>query len=263
LPFKKLDPRTKLVLVICITSLALIYNTPGRLLLLLALTIILIFSFQIDLTGIWRSLRKLLPLLLTLFLIQAIFVRTGSVLVSAGPAPLITVDGLAAGTVVMLRLGIVCFVAVLLTSSNNSRDFILGLAQWKAPYEIAFMVSVAIRFLPVLREEMVNMITAVQLRGFELKKVPWREKIKLYCSLFFPLVYRTILKTQQLSLAMEARCFRIYPQRTYLRRLKLTRLDYVVMAVSVIAALMFINPDRWNMFALFLGLATNMLNYIF
>lgn len=245
------------MLVICITSLALIYNTPGRLLPLLALTIILVFSFQIDLTGIWRSLRKLLPLLLTLFLIQAIFVRTGSALVSAGPVPLITVDGLAAGTVVMLRLGIVCFVAVLLTSSNNSRDFILGLA----PYEIAFMVSVAIRFLPVLREEMVNMITAVQLRGVELKKIPWREKIKLYCNLFFPLVYRTILKTQQLSLAMEARCFRIYPQRTYLRRLRLTRLDYVVMAVSVIAALMFINPDRWNMFALFLGLAANMLNY--
>ncbi len=246
LTFMKLDPRTKLVIIICITTLALIYNTPGRLLLLFALTITLILLFRIDLAGIWNSLKKLLPLLLTLFLVQVIFLRSGPALVSVGSAPLITSNGLAAGTSVMLRLGIVCFAAVLLASSTNSRDFVLGLAQWKIPYEIAFMVSVAIRFLPVLREEMSNIITAVQLRGVELKRVPWPGKIKLYCSLFFPLVYGTILKAQQLSLAMEARCFRIYPQRTYLRQLRLTCLDYCVMVFSVIATLIFINPDIWR-----------------
>lgn len=236
----KLDPRTKLLIIICITTLALIYNTPGRLLPLFTATIILLLFFRIDLVGIWGSLRKFLPLILTLFFIQAIFLRGGQVLFSIGSVSLITDQGLAAGASVVLRLGIVGVVAVLLTSSTNSRDFILGLVQWKVPYEIAFMVSVTIRFLPVLREEMSNIITAVQLRGVELKKVPWREKIGFYRSLFFPVVYGVMLKARQLSVAMEARCFRLYPRRTYLRRLNLTFTDYGVMLVSVTATLMLI-----------------------
>jgi energy-coupling factor transport system permease protein len=236
----RLDPRTKLVIIICITTLALIYNTPGRLLWLLTGTIILLLLFRVDLSGIWRLLRKLLPLILALFLVQVVFMRGGQVILSVGPVPLITEKGLEAGASVALRIGIVCVVGLLLASSSNSRDFILGLVQWKVPYEIAFMVSVTIRFLPLLREETSNMITAVQLRGVELKKVAWREKIDLYRSLFFPIVYGITLKAQQLSLAMEARCFRIYSRRTYLRKLKLTVTDYVLIFFFVIITLVLI-----------------------
>ena len=67
--------------------------------------------------------------------------------------------------------------AVLATFS--SRDFILGLVQWKVPYEPAFMVFIALRFLPVFRDELVKVVTAVQLREADLEKVPWRQKIAM------------------------------------------------------------------------------------
>ncbi len=234
----KLDPRTKLVMIICITSLALIYNTPGRLLLLFTGTIILLLVFRINLGGVWGIFKKFLPLLLTLFLVQVIFLPGGQVLVSVGSLSLITSQGLAAGASVVLRIGIVSIVAVLLTTTTSSRDFISGLVQAKVPYEIAFMVSITMRFLPLFRDEMNNIITAVQLRGVELKKVPWREKIGLFRSLFFPVVYGATLKAQQLAVAMEARCFRVYPRRTYLRRLKLTVIDYGLMLVFLTSTLM-------------------------
>jgi energy-coupling factor transport system permease protein len=230
----QLDPRTKLVMIVCITTLAVIYSTPGRLLLLLAGTLLLLVMFRVDTGTVWGYLRPCLFLFVVLFLVQALFVRGGTVLLAVGQVPLITGDGLASGAGVVLRLGVVIAAAVLLTTAS-SRDFVLGLVQLKIPYEIAFMVSIAMRFLPVFREELVNVVTAIQLRGVDLKQVPWGQKIGIYRRLLFPVVYGALLKAQQLSEVMEARGFRAYPRRTWLRRLQLNLADYALM-LSFVAA---------------------------
>jgi energy-coupling factor transport system permease protein len=234
-----LDPRTKMVMVICLSSLALIYNTPGRLLLVLAATIVLLLIFRFDPSAVWGYLKPFFSLMLVLFIIQCIFSPGGNVLLAAGQVPLITGKGLSVGLGVVLRMVVIIAAAMLLTTFS-SRDFILGLVQWKVPYEIAFMVSIALRFLPVFRDELINVITAVQLRGVELKKVPWGQKIAIYRRLFFPVIYGVMLKAQQLAVAMEARGFRAYPRRTYLRRLYFNFADYVVMVFFSVVTLMLI-----------------------
>lgn len=224
----KLDPRTKMVMAVCLSSLAVVYNTPGRLLLLLAATLALLLIFRIDIGSVWGYLKPFLYLLLLLFVVQCVFTPGGEVLLAAGPVPLVTGRGLSSGAGVVLRIAVFVAAALLLTTFSP-RDFVLGLVQWKVPYEIAFMVSIALRFLPVFREELINVMTAVQLRGIDLKKVPWGQKMGLYRRLFFPVVYGAILKAQQLAVAMEARGFRAYSRRTYLRRLNLGFVDYVLM----------------------------------
>lgn len=224
----KLDPRTKMTMVICLSGLALVYNTPGRLLLVLAATIVLLMIFRFDPAAVWGYLKPFLALLLALFAVQCVFTPGGDVLLAAGPVPLITDRGLSAGAGVVLRIMVVVAAAMLLTTFSP-RDFVLGLVQWKVPYEIAFMVSIAMRFLPVFREELQNVLTAVQLRGVELKKVPWGRKITLYRRLFFPVLCGVMLKAQQLAVAMEARGFGAYPRRTYLRRLDFHTADYVLL----------------------------------
>jgi len=235
----KLDPRTKMVMVICLSCLALIYNTPGRLLLVLATTIVLLLIFRFDPSVVWGYLKPFLSLMLILFVIQCIFSPGGNVLLAVGPVPLVTDNGLLVGGSVVLRIIAVIAAAMLLTTFS-SRDFILGLVQWKVPYEVAFMVFIALRFLPIFREEAINVITAIQLRGIELKKVPWGQKIAIYRQLFFPLIYGMMQKAQQLAVSMEARGFRAYPWRTYIRRLNFNLADYVVMLFFSAAPLIFI-----------------------
>ncbi|MGD0153788.1 MAG: energy-coupling factor transporter transmembrane component T [Thermacetogeniaceae bacterium] len=222
------DPRTKLVAIICITTLAVLYNTPGPLFLLLIASMILLLFFRIDPRRTWGYLRPFLYLFLLLFVIQVIFSPGGEVLLAVRQVPLITGRGLDMGASVVLRLLVVITVAVLLTTAS-SRDIVLGLVQLRIPYEVAFMVEVAMRFLPVFREELANVVTAVQLRGVDLQRVPWGQKMALYRSLLFPVVYGALLKAQQLSEAMDARGFRAYPRRTYLRRLQFQSLDYAMM----------------------------------
>lgn len=235
----KLDPRTKMVMVICLSILALIYNTPDRLVLLLVFTVVLLIIFRFKLESVWGYLKPFLSLMLIIFMIQLLFSPGGQVLLAIGPLPLITTNGLSVAAGVVLRIVVVIAAAMLLTTFS-SRDFILGLVQWKIPYELAFMVSIALRFLPVFRDEVRNVVTAVQLRGVELKKVPWGQKIELYRRLFFPIVYGAMYKAQQLAVAMEARGFRAYSRRTYLRRLNFCFADYVVTLVFSAATLMLI-----------------------
>lgn len=234
-----IDPRTKMVMVVCLSSLALMYDTPGQLLLVLGAATALLFIFRIDITAIADYLKPFLSLMLFLFIIQSVFSPGGKVLLAAGPVALITSAGLTAGASVVLRIIIISASAMLFTTFN-SRDFILGLVQWKVPYELAFMVSIAMRFLPLFRDELINMLTAVQLRGVDLKKVPWGEKMAMYRRLIFPVVYRSLLKAEQLAIAMESRGFRAYPRRTYLRKLVFSRADYIVMPVFLTITVMLV-----------------------
>lgn len=229
----KLDPRSKMIMVICLSGLALMYDRPAQLLLLLAVTLVLLGIFQFNIRMMGGYLRPFLSLLLILFLIQTIFTPGGKVWLAIGSLSLISSAGLIAGATVVLRIVVVAAAAMLFTTFR-SRDFILGLVQWKVPYEIAFMVSIALRFLPLFRDELLNVVTAIQLRGVELKKIPWGQKISMYRALIFPVVYRTMLKAQQLAIVMETRGFRAYPQRTYLRRLEFNGYDYLIMFISLV-----------------------------
>ncbi|MEG3071200.1 MAG: energy-coupling factor transporter transmembrane component T [Candidatus Syntrophopropionicum ammoniitolerans] len=231
-----LDPRTKMIMVVCLSILALLYNTPAQLFLLFVFTLMLLlfFNFRLNVIGVY--LKPFLALMLFLFVVQCVFSPSGLSILSVGQVSLVTSGGLLLGSSMVLRIIVVTAAAMLFTTFSP-RDFILGLVQWKVPYELAFMVFIALRFLPVFRDELVNVITAVQLRGVDLKKVPWKQKLDLYRRLFFPVVYGVMLKAQHLAVSMESRGFRAYPTRTYLRRLNLYYADYIVMVTFLAATI--------------------------
>jgi energy-coupling factor transport system permease protein len=223
-----LDPRTKMIMVLCLSSLALIYSDPAQLFLLLLLTLGCLAVFRFHLLAVWGYLKAFLSLMLFLFMLQSVFSPGGKVFLQIGSLPLLSSAGVAAGASVVLRMLVVTASALLLTTFR-SRDFVLGLVQWKVPYELAFMVAITLRFLPIFRDELLNVLTAVQLRGVELKKVAWGQKLVLYRELFVPIVYRSMLKAEQMAVAMEARGFRAYPTRTSLRQLNFHGIDFIIM----------------------------------
>jgi len=226
-------------MVVCISTLAIVYNTPLQLLWLLSGTVILLKVLQVEFNYLYRYIWKLLPLFLLLLVVQSVFSRGGEVLLMVGTIPLVTDYGLLQGLNVIIRMFVIIASAVLLVSTS-SRDIVLGLVQWKVPYEIAFMFSIALHFLPGFREEMINVVTAIQLRGIELKKIPWGKRIALYTSLIYPVVYGAVLKAQQFSVAMETRGFRVFPQRTYLRRLRFCLLDYALLLIFPVMTVLLI-----------------------
>lgn len=227
-----LDPRTKIVIILCLSTLAVFLNSP-RWLLLFILTLIILSLFRINFFRIMFRFKKLLPVLMVMHVVQSVFAAGGEVLLSWGGINIITSHGVSAALCILFRM-LIFFSAALIIMTSSAKDYILALIQLKIPYEIAFMVMVAFRFLPVFQEELSDTLVAIQLRGVDLKRIAWRKKIKFYIHFLTPLLSGVMIKAYQLSITMEARAFRIYRQRTYLRLLRYHVADYFVTVFTLL-----------------------------
>jgi energy-coupling factor transport system permease protein len=229
-----LDPRPKLLFVVCVSTLAVLWREPAWLAGLLAVTVAVLLLGGVSTRRAWSQARGVVGVIAVLFVVQCVFVRTGEPVVSAGGVVLVTSGGLAVALGVTLRLLIVvCSALVLLT--GEARDYLLALVQCRVPYEIAFMVMTALHFLPILREEALDVYHAVQMRGTEVARASLRARLAVYSRIALPIVAGALRRAEQVSLAMEARAFRALPHRTSLRRLTLATRD-VVALVAVASA---------------------------
>ena len=239
--FKRLDVRTKIILVLCFSTPAVLIQDSYILLGILILSVIVSLFIGSDLKKVLRTLSRIWYMFFILMLAQSIFNGPGMELLSIGRFTILTSGGIIKGVEFMLRLLIIIVSATIMTTSNQ-REIVQGLNQWKIPYEISFMVSIAIRFLPMLAEEIKNTLTAIQLRGIDPKELKFSRRIKLYRYIFNPVLINTVKKAQKLSVAMETRAFRAYPTRTSYLVLRFARIDYLIISIFLVllAAVLFL-----------------------
>lgn len=223
-----LDPRTKLIISFCISLLAIIYNQPVQLFFLLIFTYLFTGLFGVNFLKTINRFRIFIPLLLVLLIVQSIFAPSGQIILQVGNIPFLTMGGINLGLSVLLRM-LILLCSALFIMTGTPQDLVLGLVQWRIPYEIAFMAVLGLGFIPLFKDEVKDAFIAVQLRGREVKKGSIREGLTLLSAIFFPLVYGVLVKAHKMTIAMEARGFRAYKTRTYLRRLTLQRTDYLLM----------------------------------
>ncbi len=231
-PLSSADPRTRLVVVMVLTSLALILTHPAWLAVILLLALLLAGLSGAGLGRVLGQARKFLGLFVGLLVIQSLFTTSGDPVVTVGSTTLVTTGGLLRGSSVILRLMILMSGGGLLLSLDPMK-FVLGLVKLRLPYEIAYMVLLGLRFLPVLGQEIRDSLLAIQLRGVRLKEIPIRERLGVYTALFLPVVAGAMIRARKTATAMEARAFRAYDRRTYLEELVLSPADWIIMGSAV------------------------------
>jgi len=231
----KFDPRSKLVLVFSFSSLAVFVKDIFLLLIVLLLSFLTSNYFKGDWSFLKR-IKKFIILFLGIAFLQSIFAPAGESLLTISGLPILTLGGLAKGIRVILRMMIIIVSATIMRGSS-SREIIQALVQWKIPYEIAFMVSLAIRFLPILRDEAKDVFIAIQLRGIEVEELSLYKRFKVYSYLFMPVLSGVIYRARELSTSIESRGFRAYPERTSYIKLRLSLKDYILMITSMLFTL--------------------------
>ena len=225
-----LDPRIKLLLLVGLSTAALAIRMPAALISLLFLTLLILLAGGVKSQVIWVKLRGLFGLVAMLFILQCLFSRSGEPFLTVRGLTLVTDTGYETAVLVSLRLLIV-ILGALVVAVGDTRDYLLAMTQCKLPYEIAFMVLAALRFLPMLREEAHDVLCAAQMRGMRIKKTGLKRKAGAYISIILPVVSGAIQRAGQLSIAMEARGFRAFPKRTSMRRLNMRPGDWIYLAV--------------------------------
>ena len=235
---ERLDPRIKLVLLIFLSTAAVFTGGPAALSALFVLSSIILIAGGVKPGAIWVKLRGFFGLIVSLFIIQCLFNRIGDPMLSISGITLVTDAGFYTAVSVSLRLFIIALGA-LIVQTGRARDCLLALTQCKVPYEIAFTVLAALRFLPMLREEAMDVLCAARMRGLRVKKTGLKTRASAYISLILPVTAGAINRAEQMSIAMETRAFRAYPRRTNYRRLRMRAADmiYFILFCAVLAAI--------------------------
>ena len=143
-------------------------------------------------------------------------------------------------------------ILTLTTSPNNLTDGMekgLGfLKLFKLPvHEIAMMMSIALRFIPILMEETDKIIKAQTARGADFESGGMIRRAKALVPILVPLFVSAFRRANDLALAMEARCYHGGEGRTKMKPLIYKAWDiraYVVLLcyISLIIIFAIYNP---------------------
>ncbi len=228
----QVDIRTKLLIVGLFSILALVYQNPKTLTLILLLNILSLILFKVSLT-VFAGFYKFMGTYIMLIFLQSIFVKSGEPLIALGGFYLLTTDGIWYGIAIILRFLILAGSGAILLKCNPT-DLTLALVKLRFPYEIVFMIQMGIRFIPVFINEIQNTFNAIQLRGVDLRRVYRKKVLRVYISIFSPILYSVWQKAEKLSILLELRGFRKLPVRTFYRDIALGGIDYVVMGLSLL-----------------------------
>ena len=234
----RLDPRVKLVgTLVFIISLFVVDNFIGYIIAALLLVWVIKLSkvpFQFMVRGM-----KAIVFLLLIAVVFNLFLTPGEAVFTVWKIQ-ITREGIYLAAFMAIRLVFLLMgssVMTLTTTPNQLTDglekLLNPLKKLKVPvHEISMMMSIALRFIPILLEETDKIMKAQIARGADFESGNLIKKAKSLVPLLVPLFISAFRRANDLATAMEARCYRGGEHRTKMKPLiyqKNDRLAYAVL----------------------------------
>jgi len=241
----RIDPRVKLGgTILFIISLFFFKNYAGYVIAALFLGMVIRLSkvpFKFMVKGM-----KTIVLLMLITVVFNLFLTPGTPLFTIWKLT-ITQEGLKMAISMAIRLTLLIIgssVMTLTTTPNNLTDGMekmMGpLKVFKVPvHEVAMMMSIALRFIPILLEETDKIMKAQIARGADFESGNIFKRAKAMVPLLVPLFISAFRRANDLAMAMEARCYRGGEGRTKMKPLIYHKRDYI--AYGCIAAYMVIS----------------------
>ena len=94
-------------------------------------------------------------------------------------------------------------------------------------HEIAMMMSIALRFIPILVEETDKIMKAQMARGADFESGGMFQRAKAMVPILVPLFVSAFRRANELATAMEARCYRGGEGRTKMKPLRYEKRDFL------------------------------------
>ena len=242
----KLDPRVKLFgTLIYIISLFVFKGLPAFILAAIFLVVLIKLS-KVPFSYMVKGL-KTIVLIMLFAAVFNLFLTPGTKLVSFWIFT-ITYEGLKNAVVMMVRLIFLIIGTSLMTLTTTPNELTDGLKKALSPlkyikvpvHEIAMMMSIALRFIPILIEETDKIMKAQMARGADFEHGNLIQKAKNMVPLLVPLFVSAFRRANDLAMAMEARCYRGGEGRTKMKPLhyqKRDRMAYLTLLVYLAAVI--------------------------
>ena len=222
----RLDPRVKMVGFLAAMFTMFAVNTPTQLALGIAITLAVIAAARLNPLRVLESIHPILILLVLMGVVNLFVVRTGTPVVALGPLS-ITDQGVTIAVLYACRFALVIILGAVFLTTTTPTAMTDAFATLISPLnrlgihaqEIALVMSLALRFIPTLTDETRAIVDAQSARGGSIETGSLAQRIKAMSAIIVPIFAGTLRHADNLSLALDARCYEEGIRRTHWRAL--------------------------------------------
>jgi energy-coupling factor transport system permease protein len=233
-PVHRLDPRTKLLLMLTSFIIAVFFTQVAPLLGLL--TVLVGYA---ALARALPNLRRIWVLLVSIGLVSvvswAVFARGATPIVWG-----VTWEGLAYGLGAAVKIDAMIISGLVFLSTTKTEEIVVGLIRLRVPFGAAFAFSLAVRMVPTIIGTAVTVTEAQRSRGLDLSGGGIIRRVRTYVPLLVPIFLHTLRNTDQLAKALESRGFGARRERTFLLEIGFHRRDAIALLVGALIFLLFL-----------------------
>ena len=237
----RLDPRVKIMCTLFyLISLFLFKSVLGYAIATVFLAAVIRIS-KVPLKFILKGLKPIIMLLMITVVFNLFLTKGGDVLFEAWIFQ-VTEEGLRTAVYMAVRLIYLIIGSSLMTFTTTPNALTDGIEKLLWPFnkikmpvhEIAMMMSIALRFIPLLLDETDKIMKAQQARGADFESGNILRRAKSMIPILVPLFVSAFRIAQDLAMAMEARCYRGGAGRTRMNEIKFDKLDFMAIAACLI-----------------------------
>jgi energy-coupling factor transport system permease protein len=218
---KPLDPRTKLLIGIVIIASVFIAENPVSIFCQIGIILISVFLFRLS-ASFFRSLRLIIPMVGLVFLVSWISYNHYTAFL------------------LCVRLFNLLASSFLIFQHIPPEDIAAALRKMKIPFGFVFMLTTAVRFVPLMQNKIRSIREAQMSRGIDLRLK--LKNVKNFMSMLGPLLVQSFVLADELAVAMEVRGYG-RKNRSFRKDYRLGFVDYIIMCATIGALIMFI---RWE-----------------
>jgi energy-coupling factor transport system permease protein len=247
-PLHRMDPRVKLVLLLCYIVILFLIHSPLSYAVMIVFLALVIASSKIAPKLIFKGMKPILFIIVFTAVLN-LFCTSGQVVWHLGFLH-ITKEGISLAIKMVLRITLLVTSSSMLTYTTSPIMLTDGIESLLSPckrfhfpvHEMAMMMSIALRFIPTLIEETEKIMNAQKARGADFESGSLLQRAKAMVPILIPLFISAFRRADELATAMECRLYRGDVGRTRLRQFTVTKVDYIacILTAAVLTAAMLV-----------------------
>lgn len=258
----KLDPRAKIILTLVFIVTLFLSKNFFSLGLMFAVAVISVLISRISFKVILNGLKMIVVLVVFTGVLQLAYNDQGEILWKpfAQFDFAITTGGVYSAVFIVFRIVTLILFSSLLTYTTSPTMLTDAIERLLSPLKLfrinvnslAMMMTIALRFIPTLIEEINIIMSAQKARGADLETGSFIERAKALVPIFIPLIVNSFRRAYELAFAMECRCYTGNNKRTRMKIMKFSFRDYLVFSLVILLVAAVIYTSFFETYPLFI-----------
>ncbi len=246
----KLDARVKMILTLAVIISLFICKNFYSLLISVAFILFIVLIGGISFKTVFKSIKPLGIIIIITSLLN-LFYGQGEPLVTLFGRLSITADGIYTAIFMAVRIILLVVAGSMLTYTTTPTDLTDAIERLFSPlkvfkidiHTIAMVMTIALRFIPTLTEEIQKIMAAQKSRGADMETGSIIRRVKGLVPVLIPLFISSFRRANDLAYAMDCRCYKGGKGRTKMKQVKITARDIVslIAVAALFALILFVN----------------------